>query len=235
MRIWIAKGSIWWILTVWACALVSSVAAFYDPGFRTVAYLFILLTIFFLAFFRDPTRAPDPKEVSARPVMLSPADGRVMASENGEVHIFMNFNDVHVNRTPISGRIKSIGYTKGSRIPAFTKDSVRNERNAIVIENDDVECTVTQIAGTITRRIVSYIKEGDFVKRGDRIGMIRFGSRVDVTIPSGFEPVIRRGDKVYAGKTVIANAVSTFSRSSIDTFGVIEDPEHEKHQESDDE
>jgi phosphatidylserine decarboxylase len=105
------------------------VAAFYDPGFRIVAYFFILLTIFFLAFFRDPTRAPDPKEVSVRPVMLSPADGRVMAAENGEVHIFMNFNDVHVNRTPISGRIKSIGYTKGSRVPAFTKNSVRNAQS----------------------------------------------------------------------------------------------------------
>jgi len=235
MRIWIAKGSIWWILTVWACALISSVAAFYDPGFRIIAYFFILLTIFFLAFFRDPTRAPDPAEVSGRNVLLSPADGRVMAAENGEVHIFMNFNDVHVNRTPISGRIKSIGYTKGSHIPAFTKDSVRNERNVVVIENDNIECKVTQIAGTITRRIVSYIKEGDLVKRGDRIGMIRFGSRVDMTIPPGFEPVIRRGDKVYAGKTVIANAVPTFPRSSIDTFGVIEDPEHKKHRESDDE
>jgi phosphatidylserine decarboxylase len=231
MRIWIAKGSIWWILTVWASALISSVAAIYDHGFRIVAYFFILLTIFFLAFFRDPTRVPDPDEVSGRPVMLSPADGRVMAAEDGEVQIFMNFNNVHVNRTPISGRIKSIRYAKGSHIPAFTKDSARNERNAI----DNVECTVTQIAGTITRRIVSYIKEGDFVKRGDRIGMIRFGSRVDVTIPPGFEPVIQRGDKVYAGKTVIANAVSTFSRSGIDIFGVIEDPEHEKHQESDDE
>ena len=204
MRVWIAKGSIWWILTVWASALISSAAAFYDPGFRIIAYFFILLTIFFLAFFRDPTRAPDPAEVSGRPVLISPADGRVMATGNGEVHIFMNFNDVHVNRTPISGRIKSIRHTKGSHLPAFTKDSVRNERNVVVIENDDVECTVTQIAGTITRRIVSYINEGDFVKRGDRIGMIRFGSRVDVTIPPGFEPVIRRGDKVYAGKTVIA-------------------------------
>jgi phosphatidylserine decarboxylase len=204
MRIWIAKGSIWWILTVWASALISSVAAIYNHGFRIAAYFFISLTILFLAFFRDPTRAPDPDDVSGRPVMLSPADGRVMAAENGEVHIFMNFNNVHVNRTPISGKIKSIKYIKGSRIPAFMKGSVRNERNLVVIENDDVECTVTQIAGTVTRRIVPYIKEGDFVKRGDRIGMIRFGSRVDVTIPSGFEPVIQRGDKVYAGKTVIA-------------------------------
>ncbi|MEA1894056.1 MAG: phosphatidylserine decarboxylase [Euryarchaeota archaeon] len=204
MRIWVAKGSIWWILTVWTCALISSVAAIYDHRFRIVAYFFISLTILFLAFFRDPTRTPDPDDVSGRPVMLSPADGRVMAAENSEVHIFMNFNNVHVNRTPISGQIKSIKYIKGSRIPAFMKGSIRNERNLVVIENDDVECTVTQIAGTVTRRIVPYIKEGDFVKRGDRIGMIRFGSRVDVTIPSGFEPIIQQGDKVYAGKTVIA-------------------------------
>jgi len=214
MRIWIAKGSIWWILTVWASALISSVAAIYDHGFRIVAYFFISLTILFLAFFRDPTRTPDPDDVSGRPVMLSPADGKVMAAEDGEVHIFMNFNNVHVNRTPISGQIKSIKYIKGSRIPAFMKGSVRNERNLVVIENDDVECTVTQIAGTVTRRIVPYIKEGDFVKRGDRIGMIRFGSRVDMTIPPGFEPAIRRGDKVYAGKTIIASRRSGTQKTS---------------------
>jgi len=235
MRIWIAKGSIRWIIAVWACALLSSAAAIYDHEFRIFAYFFILLTIFFLAFFRDPDRAPDPSEVSGCPVLLSPADGRVMAIKDGAVQIFMNFHNVHVNRTPISGRIKSIRYKKGSHLPAFTKDSLRNERNLIVIENEKYECTVTQIAGTITRRIVSYIKEGDFVKRGDRIGMIRFGSRVDVTIPPGFEPAIQRGDKVHAGETVIANAVSTFSRSSIDTFGVIERSGTSKTSEIDDE
>ncbi|RLG19993.1 phosphatidylserine decarboxylase family protein, partial [Methanosarcinales archaeon] len=78
------------------------------------------------------------------------------------------------------------------------------ERNEIVIANKDTQCAVTQIAGTVTRRIVSYVKEGDFVQRGGRIGMIRFGSRVDVTIPDNFEVVIRKGDRVRAGETVIA-------------------------------
>ncbi|MEA1944308.1 MAG: phosphatidylserine decarboxylase [Euryarchaeota archaeon] len=200
----IAKGSIWWILTAGACALTASLIAIFDDRFRTTAYFCILLTVFFIGFFRDPHRTPDYSEIHDDHVLLAPADGRVMAIENGAVQIFMNFHNVHVNRTPISGRVRSIRYKNGSHIPAFTKSSSRNERNEIVIANKDFECVVTQIAGTITRRIVSYVKEGDFVQRGGRIGMIRFGSRVDVTVPDNFEVVIRKRDRVRAGETVIA-------------------------------
>ena len=200
----LAKGSVRWILTAGACAVTASFVTLFDDRFRTIAYIFILLTVFFIGFFRDPQRTPDYSKSPDDRVLLAPADGRVMAIENGAAQIFMNFHNVHVNRTPISGRVKSIRYKKGSHIPAFKKSSSRNERNEIVIANKDTECAVTQIAGTITRRIVSYVKEGDFVQRGGRIGMIRFGSRVDVTIPDTFEVVIRKGDRVRAGETVIA-------------------------------
>ena len=200
----IAKGSARWILTTGACAVAASVISLFDDRFRIIAYIFILLTVFFIGFFRDPHRIPDYSEIHDDHVLLAPADGRVMAIKDGAVQIFMNFHNVHVNRTPISGRVRSIRYKKGSHIPAFTKSSSRNERNEIVIANKDTQCAVTQIAGTVTRRIVSYVKEGDFVQRGGRIGMIRFGSRVDVTIPDNFEVVIRKGDRVRAGETVIA-------------------------------
>nr|QNO48055.1 putative archaetidylserine decarboxylase proenzyme [Methanosarcinales archaeon ANME-2c ERB4]QNO48632.1 putative archaetidylserine decarboxylase proenzyme [Methanosarcinales archaeon ANME-2c ERB4]QNO50152.1 putative archaetidylserine decarboxylase proenzyme [Methanosarcinales archaeon ANME-2c ERB4]QNO50222.1 putative archaetidylserine decarboxylase proenzyme [Methanosarcinales archaeon ANME-2c ERB4] len=207
MTIRIARGSLSWLLSAGACALVISVAATIDDMFRIPAYFFILLTVFFVGFFRDPQRRPDYDPDITHdhdPVLLAPADGRVMAIDRCGVQIFMNFHNVHVNRAPISGKIESINYIKGSHIPAFTKNSLRNERNEIVIANKDGLCKVTQIAGTITRRIVSYVREGDSVERGGRIGMIRLGSRVDVTIPPGFEPVVHRGDVMRAGETVIA-------------------------------
>ncbi len=200
----IAKGSIWWIAAVGMCAMALSSVATFNSRFATPAIIFILITIFFIGFFRDPHRTPDHSDVHNNQTLLAPADGRVMTIENGEIHIFMNFHNVHVNRSPIAGTVESIKYKKGSHIPAFTKSSSRNERNKFVITNDGVSCTVTQIAGTITRRIVPYLREGDFVERGGRIGMIRFGSRVDVTIPPGFEPTVHRGDIVRAGETVIA-------------------------------
>jgi len=218
----IAKGSIWWIAAVGMCALALSSVATFDSRFTGAAIIFTLITIFFIGFFRDPHRMPDHSDFHNNQTLLAPADGRVMTIENGEIHIFMNFHNVHVNRSPIAGTVESIRYRKGSHIPAFTKSSIRNERNELVIANNGVSCTVTQIAGTITRRIVPYLREGDFVERGGRIGMIRFGSRVDVTIPPGFEPAVHRGDIVRAGETVIAvstpgTRTSTSSTSSTHT------------------
>lgn len=201
----IAEGSVRWILTAAICALVSVALTVIDERMRSITYFFILLTLFFVAFFRDPHRAPEyHPDIHNGRALLAPADGRIVALGDGAMQIFMNFHDVHVNRAPVHGQIKAIRYTKGSHIPAFTKNSIRNERNEIIIANKDFDCTVTQIAGTVTRRIVSYIREGDSVQQGQRIGMIRFGSRVDVVIPPGFEPVVHKRDKVRAGETVIA-------------------------------
>lgn len=166
-------------------------------GSYMVAAAFICLTALFVVFFRDPERTPRGDG------MVSPADGVVMQA-NKKIVIFMNLYDVHVNRAPLSGLVKETEYRKGGHVPAFHKDSSRNEQNKITIETDHGDVVVTQIAGILARRIVCYVNEGDVVERGQRIGMIRFGSRVDVTIPDEFEVGVKPGDRVKAGESMIA-------------------------------
>jgi len=116
----------------------------------------------------------------------------------------MNIHNVHVNRAPLAGKVTHIDYKPGGYIPAFNKDSFVNERNHVVMRTDSGTLELTQIAGVLTRRIVSYVSEGSELKRGERIGMIRFGSRVDVVVPEGYEFTVRANDRVKAGETVIA-------------------------------
>lgn len=118
--------------------------------------------------------------------------------------IFMNIHNVHVNRAPLAGTVTHIDYKPGGYIPAFNKDSYVNERNHVVMKTEHSALEITQIAGVLTRRIVSYISEGSELKRGERIGMIRFGSRVDVIIPKGYEFTVKVNDRVRAGETIIA-------------------------------
>lgn len=198
----LAKGSLPWIATAAFFTAASGVLIYFMgiPYLRYVTYLGFALTIFFLYFFRDPERHT---EMDNR-CMVAPADGRVIDIRQRCVCIFMNFQNVHVNRSPISGTIRNMKYKKGGYIPAFCKDSDRNERNHILLDTEYGEVSVTQIAGTITRRIISYVGEGDITLQGQRIGMIRFGSRVDVTIPENFEIICKKGDRVRCGETVIA-------------------------------
>ena len=163
----------------------------------------ILVSLFFLFFFRDPEREIPPEGI------VSPADGRVQFIEQKgkivRVGVFMNINDVHVNRAPISGKVVNIRHIFGSYIPAFKKDSERNERTYITLETPIGTVEVVQIAGALVRRIVTYVNEGDYVRKGQRIGMIRFGSRVDVIMPKDRVKVIaEKGDRVRAGESVIA-------------------------------
>ncbi len=163
----------------------------------------ILVSLFFLFFFRDPEREIPPEGI------VSPADGKAQFIEQREntvrVGVFMNINDVHVNRAPISGKVVDIRHIFGSYIPAFRKDSERNERTYITLETPIGTVEVVQIAGALVRRIVTYVNEGDYVRKGQRIGMIRFGSRVDVIMPSDRVKVIaEKGDRVRAGESVIA-------------------------------
>lgn len=174
----------------------------------------ILLVALFLVlnFFRDPERVI-PQEPGAA---VSPADGKVIKVETmrdpmtGEdrvtVCVFMNVFNVHVNRLPVAGRIARISYFGGKFLNAsFDKASVDNERNALLVE--DVEgktWTVVQIAGLIARRIICWGEEGDTLKRGQRFGLIKFGSRVDLYLPAGYEPTVRIGEKVFAGQSVLA-------------------------------
>lgn len=157
-----------------------------------------LIVLFLLVFFRDPERTPDGEG------MLSPADGKVRSADGRTVSIFMNLYNVHVNRVPLAGKVRSIKYEKGNFKPAFLGSAGKNENNKITLATEHGEMAVTQIAGFFARRIVCYVSEGENVARGQRVGMIRFGSRVDVTVPEKLRITVTPGDRVKAGKTVIA-------------------------------
>jgi len=198
----LAKGSISWILSAVALTFLFAGLQIYSPHF---IYLYgtclgAALVLFMLLFFRDPERNVEISE----DYMLAPADGRITEIRGRKICIFMFLQNVHVNRAPIAGKIKEIVYRKGGHIPAYHKDSERNERNNFIIDSRYGEVHVTQIAGSIARRIVTYSKINDTVEQGQRLGMIRFGSRVDVTIPEEFNMVIKIGDRVKAGKSIIA-------------------------------
>ncbi len=201
----VAKGSLPWIGGALLFTSVTAYISTLSGGFVSYFFLFLfiigaVLTLFFFVFFRDPERTPLGDEDDA----VSPADGRVISVKNGTISIFMNIHNVHVNRAPLAGTVTQIDYKPGGYIPAFNKDSQVNERNHVVINTEYGNLELTQIAGILTRRIVSYISEGSHVKRGERIGMIRFGSRADVIIPQGYEFTAKPGGKVKAGETVIA-------------------------------
>lgn len=173
----------------------------------------LLVALFFvLNFFRDPERVV-PQEPG---VAVSPADGKVIKVETmrdpmtGEdrtaVCVFMNVFNVHVNRMPVAGRIARISYFGGKFLNAsFDKASTDNERNSLLIEDGDGRSwTMVQIAGLIARRIICWSEEGDSLSRGQRFGLIKFGSRVDLYLPAEYEPTVRIGDKVFAGQSILA-------------------------------
>lgn len=201
----VAKGSLPWIGGALLFTAVTGYISTLSDGLLSYLFLFLfiigaVLTLFFFVFFRDPERPPSGDEDDA----VSPADGKVISIKDGAISIFMNIHNVHVNRAPLAGTVMQIDYKPGGYIPAFNKDSQVNERNYVVISTEHGNLELTQIAGVLTRRIVSYISKGSHVKRGERIGMIRFGSRVDVIIPQEYEFTAKPGDKVKAGETVIA-------------------------------
>ena len=169
----------------------------------------ILLAAFFLWFFRDPERAIPPAEGA----IVSPADGKVtdvsLATVNGvrwtRISIFLNVFDVHVNRSPISGVIKDVRYQRGKFMnamnPACADD---NEQNSITVEGQGQVLIFKQIAGLLARRIVFTKKTGDRVGRGERVGLIKFGSRTDVLLDVSADVQIKVGDRVKGGSTVLA-------------------------------
>jgi phosphatidylserine decarboxylase len=180
-------------------------------GFQWVAAVAAVLALFTAFFFRDPERVSD----AAASVLVSPADGRVvhvgpapednpLGSGAQQISIFLSIFDVHVNRSPMSGRIVAVDYRKGEFLPAFDHDaSHRNERNEVVLERDGVRVAFRQIAGLIARRIVFRGEVGEEVARGQRVGLIKFGSRVDVFTPPGTRIPVSRGDRVRAGVSAI--------------------------------
>src|SRR5438477_7324390 len=184
-----------------------------------VSWLLVGLTIWIATFFRDPVRTT-PRDGR---LIVAPADGLITmiakvppppelrgeeALSDGEytrVSIFMSVFDVHINRAPISGRVKRIAYIPGKFINAdLDKASEDNERQHLLIEGSDgLMIGFTQIAGLVARRILSFVKEGDMVEAGQRVGLIRFGSRVDVYLPAGTAPRVLLGQRTIGGETVI--------------------------------
>ncbi len=166
---------------------------------------FYVLAAFCLYFFRDPERVPPSGDV-----IVSPADGRVVSiREMGDgqtrVSIFLNIFDVHVNRTPIPGKITDIQYQEGKFLVASHEAaSSENEQNTLVVEGGGTRVVCRQIAGLIARRIVCYKRAGDSVAKGERIGYIKFGSRVDVLFGPEWDTAVKLGDKVAGATTVLA-------------------------------
>jgi phosphatidylserine decarboxylase len=169
-----------------------------------------LITFFIIWFFRNPQRDFVPEEK----VVISPADGKVIKVEDIEIKstisgnfkkisIFMNVFNVHVNRIPYEGKIEIINYHQGKFFSAnLDKASLDNERNEVMIRTDDGRpIWAVQIAGLIARRIVCWAGVGTSVKKGERFGLIRFGSRVDVYLPADFRATVKTGDKVKAGQS----------------------------------
>jgi phosphatidylserine decarboxylase len=189
-------------------------------GWETLAWPMAGITLWVAAFFRDPIRTTPKGER----LIVAPADGLVtmiaqmpppnelggdlgLSSEPvTRVSIFMSVFDVHINRAPIAGQITRIVYIAGKFLNAdLDKASEENERQHIMIEgNDGTRVGFTQIAGLVARRIVPWVKTGDFVAAGQRVGLIRFGSRVDVYLPVGTAPLVLLGQRAIAGETIIA-------------------------------
>ena len=181
-----------------------------------LGWLGTLATAWCAYFFRDPPRVTPLREG----LVIAPADGRVSQVANAvpppelgmggralpRISIFMSVFDCHVNRSPVTGRIERMVYRAGKFLNAdLDKASEDNERNALLINTGRVRIAVVQIAGLIARRIVPFVLEGQTVSAGDRIGMIRFGSRVDVYLPEGGKPLVAEGQIALAGETVLAD------------------------------
>ena len=209
----IAQGGISWLISSFFVTLFLFFLTFYTKNFLRffVIFLFVLsLLIFFLLciFFRDPERKTGKGIVAVADGMVR----EIVSREDKEigkctmVSTFMNIHNVHVNRMPIDGVIKKISYHKGGHIPAFKKESERNERVKILVNSERGLFKIILIAGTLARRIVPYIKEGDKIKKGERISLIRLGSRVDVYLPEKIIKSInvKMNDRLRAGEDTIA-------------------------------
>lgn len=194
-----------YVVTLLALGGVVSLVAPWPGG------VLLALGFFTLYFFRDPERGipEDPR------LVLSPADGKVikvgpapdanpLGAGASQVSIFLSIFDVHVNRAPISGRIAAVEYHKGEFLPAFDdKASLRNEQNSVTVEDGANRVVFKQIAGLIARRIVFRKRVNDPVARGERVGLIKFGSRVDVLLPKQVRVLVKAGDRVAGGASAL--------------------------------
>jgi phosphatidylserine decarboxylase len=183
--------------------------AWYLIHSRSLTGIIVVLALFFLWFFRDPNRTVPTGEN----IVVSPADGKVTECEWIEtpqgsklrVSIFLSVFDVHVNRTPIGGTVTGVEYRKGAFMNAMKPESVMfNEQTLVVVNDGRVEVAFKLIAGLLARRIVCNVHAGDVLQRGQRVGLIKFGSRVDVLLPGDAKLQVRKGGRVKGGSSVLA-------------------------------
>ena len=195
-------------------AAITSVAA--AIGWKFASSFFGLATLAVAGFFRDPERQIPAGEG----LVVSPADGKVVsiaevggASHSADamtrVSIFLSPLDVHINRMPVAGRVQDVRYQPGSFLPAYKAEaSLRNERNSLeVIDPQERLFGIVQIAGVLARRVVCWVRPGDTLRRGDRFGLIMFGSRTDLYLPPGCKIEVSEGQKVKGGETIVARFV----------------------------
>lgn len=211
-----AKDGWPFVLPFATLAVLSFAAAFKAgrPWLWLLSFFLLFLTLFFAYFFRDPERKIPVDEN----FILSPADGKVVAvetvseplffkSQSQKISIFLSPLDVHINRIPASGKVDFLSYLPGKFLAAYQdKASTDNEQTAIGISTPHGKILFKQIAGVLARRIICRLKPGQEVQAGEKFGMIRFGSRVDIFLPKGVELKVQKGDKVVGGETVMAVA-----------------------------
>jgi phosphatidylserine decarboxylase len=204
----IAREGYPWIL---AAAILSVIA--FSLGWNGMGGVLALFVVAFAGFFRDPERTPPAGEG----LVLAPADGKVVAivrdgeegkdAEGGStrISIFLSLLDVHVNRSPIKGSVEKVQYQAGKFHAAYRAEASQdNEQNAVrLVDSTGKSLNIVQIAGLLARRIICYVKEGETLERGQRFGLIMFGSRVDLFLPPGSSVEVAEGQRVRAGETII--------------------------------
>jgi phosphatidylserine decarboxylase len=184
---------------------------FFAFGYRTLGLLFLAVALFMVFFFRDPDRHVPASDHA----VVAPADGKVMAAGAADpasapagnwqqITIFLSPMDVHVNRMPVSGVVTRVEYVPGKFLPAYKPDSCLNERTELWIDHAGQTIVVRQVVGVLARRVVCRARVGDRVQAGQRFGLMKFGSRMDVFLPATARVFVRSGERVRGGETVLA-------------------------------
>ena len=197
-----------------AIALVPAIVAIFVAPVP-VAIALLVLPIAITLFFRDPDRTVSRD----RGIVLAPADGRVMYAGDArpdeappgrwlQVTIFLSLFDVHINRTPVPGRVTRVEYVPGSAVPAYRPDAHRNEHSEIWLDHDGQVIVTRQVVGVLARRVVCRVSAGQQLEPGARIGLMKFGSRMDVFVPANAQLTVSQGRQVRPGETIIARLAS---------------------------
>ncbi len=193
----IARGCYGIALSPLPFLIIFLILAIFNDNFIILAFIAAIIQSFFLYFFRDADRRIGDG-------IISPADGKVLYVKGNEIAIFMSIFDMHVNLAPYDGKIEKMIYKKGEHKPAYG-DTSKNERMEIYMDTEIGEIVIAQIAGIFARRILPYVKEGQYIKKGEKIGIIKFGSRVELKLPKNCKIVVKKGGKIKAGGTIATN------------------------------